>query len=116
MTGQKRVIKLLNLITELTTALINGKSYKERSRKTSKDFTRNRKMAFEEVVLFMLTSMKCSTQTALRRFFTAIGQRITIRQQSYSEARAKINVSAFVELFKLTVTAMTENINVTWNG
>ena len=73
-------------------------------------------MAFEEVILHILTSLKCSTVASLRRFFLNIGVMLSITQQSYSEARYKIRVEAFVELFDLTATTMLENTSNTWHG
>jgi hypothetical protein len=108
----------VNLTTELATitySTIYDSSYKEASRKRPTDFTRNRKMPFEEVMLFMLLSFKCSTQSALRRFFTSIGKPVSVKQQSFSEARKKINVSAFVTLYKLTVDVMTRNCHKKWH-
>ena len=107
---------LTKIITSLTTKIIYSTSYKDRSRKTTTDFTRKRKMVFEEVVIFMIMSLKCSTQSALRRFFTTLGKCINMKQQSFSEARAKINVSAFIELFKLTVAVLAEGRCKFWHG
>ena len=103
-------------IAKRTREKIREAEFKKSARKKASDFTRDRKMPFEDVVIFMLTSYKCSTQSALRRFFKNIGRRITMSQQSLSEARAKINVSAFVELFKVTVEAMMEECHKTWKG
>ena len=113
LTGKGRVTKI---IAGLTNGLIYSSGFRDSARKNAADFTRNRKMSFEEVVFFMLTSMRCSTQTSLRRFFAGLGKGASIKQQSFSEARAKINVSAFVQLFRLTVGAMTENLDDTWRG
>jgi hypothetical protein len=90
--------------------------FKESAKKSAGDFTRCRKMPFEEVVLFMLMSFKCSTQSGLRRFFAMLGKPITMKQQSFSEARAKINVEAFVILFKVVANAMAERCFETWHG
>jgi hypothetical protein len=107
-------------LTEILVALvmerINSDSYKERSRKRPEDFTRKRKMTFQMVVLFMLMSLKCSTQSALRRFLSAFERPAVIRQQSYSEARQKIKPDALKEMFELTVPAMTGECREKWNG
>jgi hypothetical protein len=107
---------LIEIIVNLTKTKICSNVFKDLSRKKETDFTRKRKMIFEEVILFMLLSLKCSTQSALRRFFTAIGKTVIMKQQSFSEARAKIKVSAFIELFKLTAAAMVEHCRLTWHG
>ena len=41
---------------------------------------------------------------------------ITMRQQSFSDARAKVRVEAVAHLFNLTARTMTENCNKKWNG
>jgi len=109
-------VKLMESTLTQTTHIIYSGAYKERSRKKPTDFTRDRKMPFEEVVMFMLISLKSSTQSALRRFFTMLGKKVMMKQQSFSEARAKINVSAFVELFQITVENMLMHCKKTWHG
>jgi hypothetical protein len=107
---------LTNKIATRTNNMVYDDDYKEESKKEATDFTRNRKMPFEEVILLMLLSLKCSTQSALRRFFASIGKPVTMKQQSFSEARAKIKVGAFIALFKLTVETMTENCRKKWHN
>ena len=99
-----------------TSGRINSHEFKERAKKNSKDFTRKRKMGFEELMFFMILSLKSSTATALRRFFIGMSINIFMTQQSLSEARTKVNVSAFVELFELTADAMTEHCTYKWHG
>ena len=95
---------------------VNCSEFKKDARKSKEDFTRNRKMSFEELVIFVLLSLKCSTASALRRFFSDIGKSIFMTQQSLSEARSKISVRAFVRLFKLTVDTMTKHCTKKWHG
>ena len=100
----------------LTSYAVGNSDYKELSRKSPKDFTRNRKMPFEELVLLMLMSFKCTAQSALRSFFKDLGHKISMKQQSFSEARYKIKVVAFVFLFQLTVKAMVPECCLTWHS
>ncbi|MFB5270034.1 IS4 family transposase [Paenibacillus enshidis] len=104
------------MLIQRTAELIYSVCFKEASRKKPTDFTRERKMPFEEVILFMLLSFKSSTKSALRRFFIALSKPISMQQQSFSEARAKIKVEAFIELFNLTVEVMCANYRNTWHG
>lgn len=106
---------LTNEMVTRTNSMLHDNEYKEASKKKATDFTRNRKMPFDEVMLFMLQSLKCSTQSALRRFFISIGKETFIKQQSFSEARTKIKVEAFIKLFKLTAEIMTENCHEKWH-
>jgi len=110
-------MKLTDKITKYTNQEVYNSEFRDKARKKPADFTRNRKMTFEELILFMLLSLKCSTSTALRRFFTSLGKNtLSMTQQSLSEARNKITVWAFVHLFKLTVSTMTENCANKWHG
>ena len=94
----------------------NCSEFKEEARRNTTDFTRNRKMSLEELVNFVLMSIKCSAASALRRFFSNIGKSVFMTQQSLSEARSKITVRAFVRLFKITVNTMTEHCTKKWHG
>lgn len=109
-------MNLTQLLIKRTSELIYSVCFKEASRKKPTDFTRDRKMPFEEVILFMLNSFKCSTQSALRRFFTTLSKPLFMQQQSFSEARAKVKVEAFIQLFNLTVEVMRANCRKTWHG
>ena len=73
-------------------------------------------VVLEELVNFVLMSIKCSAASALRRFFSNIGKSVFMTQQSLSEARSKITVRAFVRLFKITVNTMTEHCTKKWHG
>ena len=109
-------MKLSEILAALTKKLLYSNEFKDRARKCLQDFTRKRKMVFEELILFMLLSLKCSTQSALRRFFTSTGKSVLMKQQSLSEARKKLTVWAFVSLFKLTAEGMTDHCTKKWHG
>ncbi len=64
----------------------------------------------------MLTSVKASTQNALERYFEKTDEDVFITQQSFSEARQKLNVSTFIELFVMTVKLAYEGFFETWHG
>ena len=100
----------------ITSSKVSEVGYKDASKVNHKDFTRKRKMGFEELMLFMLMNFKCTTQTALRRFFKDLGSDEFMRQQSFSEARYKIRYQAFAELFELTVAPMLEDLREFWHG
>jgi hypothetical protein len=105
------------VILELTHQLIYSYIFKEKARVKPEYFSRSRKLPFEELMIFVLESPKSSTSSALRRFFDDIGKNTTtMSQQALSEARKKVNVWAFTELYKLTVNTMTEYGKSKWNG
>jgi hypothetical protein len=107
------------LLTGSTKGLVDSDDFKESARVSEKDFTRVRKMRFEIVVMFMLFRYRSNTTfTALRRFFERIKLDVSVSQQSFSEARYKIKVSAFVKLFKMTAQTMLgyEHCQKKWHG
>ena len=104
------------VMTVKTKETINNIDFKDKSRKNETDFTRNRKMPFEDLMLFMIFSFKNSTASALRRFFDNLQKPTHMTQQSLSEARTKVTVEAFRILFDLTVETMTEHYNNKWHG
>jgi hypothetical protein len=103
-------------MANMTTNKIKDDVFKNGAKKSVTDFTRKRTMPFEELVLFLLFSLKSSTQSSLRRFFASIGVVATMKQQSLSEGRQKIKVSAFVELFRLSEEVMTQNCTKKWHN
>ena len=76
----------------------------------------HRSQAYHMLIAFMLTSQKSSTNTALRRFLKEIRSDITMKQQSYSEARAKVRVEALEDLYRSTILPMLGRCRATWNG
>ena len=101
---------------ESTQKTVNEASYKTRSCKHPTNFTRERKMPFKKLIYFMLTSVKSSTQNALERYFEKTNEDVFITQQSFSEARQKLKVSASIELFVMTVKLAYEEFYETWHG
>jgi hypothetical protein len=104
-------------ITESLGGLIHTEGFVCRARLQAGDFTRNRKMGFTELIAFMTNQVKTSTQTALDRFFALIGEPDTrMTQQSFSEARQKLNPEACRELFLHTVSQIYACETNKWHG
>jgi hypothetical protein len=104
-------------IAEALRELIYSKRFLEQARQHPADFTRNRKMGFTQLVTFMINLVKTSTQTALDRFFGVIGiPEIQMTQQSYSEARQKMNPEACRELFLHTTAHIYAHDVDRWHG
>jgi len=71
--------------------------------KTS-DFTRKRKLRFESVVGILLNFNKKSTQTEIDIFFEKfLNGEEPVSRQAFEKARLKINYTAFLELFNVSV-------------
>jgi hypothetical protein len=93
------------------------KSFQRRAKKREQDFTRNRKMTFTELVYFMLSMVKESSQNALERYFPQLGkEQISMSQQAFSAARQKIKWEAFEELFRGSVSGSYHEEWRLWRG
>jgi hypothetical protein len=104
-------------ITESLNDKIHSEGFLSRARMRASDFTRNRKMGFTKLIAFMTNQIKTSTQTALDRFFALIGEPDTrMTQQSFGEARQKLNPEACRELFLHTVSQIYINATDKWHG
>jgi hypothetical protein len=97
--------------------IVESCEYKGRSRKREQDFTRERKMGFKKLIYFLLSMINESTQNALERFFSRIGEPETrMTQQSFSEARQKIKWEAIREILDQTVKDTYSGYTERWNG
>ena len=110
------VMKLIRVQAKKTGQKVYNTDFKNEAKKREQDFTRNRKMKFEDLMLYMLLSLKNSTATALRRFFVGMSMNVFMTQQSLSEARTKVNVWAFEELFSDTAETMIDYCHKRWHG
>ena len=96
---------------------IKSQKFLNSSRVRPQYFTRNRKMPFVKLVIFMLNVAKSSIQTRLDDFFENItSEDISMSHQSFSEARQKIKYAAFPELFAYGVEVIYEGYYKTWHG
>ena len=107
---------LVERIIVFTQKLIFSAEFKEFARVNPSDFTRIRKMSFEELMVCMLMSFKCTTQSAIRRFFKDLCKGMAMKQQSFSEARQKIRPEAFYALFRLAAREMGSQCRETWHN
>jgi len=112
----RNIITMLSII-ETSKNRINDPKFLDLARNRPQDFTRNRKMPFKQLVLFMLNLVKSSIQTCLDRFFELLRQEdVHMTQQSFSEARQKIRWEAFQDLFKTIVDHIYTGFYRTWHG
>jgi hypothetical protein len=74
-------------------------------------------MAFSEIIYFMLSMVKESTQNALERVFPQLQkENLHMSQQAFSAARQKIKWEAFEELHQTSVTGSYQEEWKTWRG
>ncbi|MCL1975295.1 MAG: hypothetical protein FWG61_03935, partial [Firmicutes bacterium] len=69
----KKLVTLLSVI-ETSVKKIKDPELLNSARKRPHDFTRDRKMPFSKLILFMINMVKSSIQTCLDSYFEMIGQ------------------------------------------
>ena len=112
---KKNVKKFVNNIKNKIYSEIFLKS----NRKSAKDFTRERKLTFPKLILFMLNSIKKSLQKELTEFSLLLGnERVkNITSSAFCQSRMKLNPSAFIELNDGIIEEFyTDNIFDLWKG
>jgi hypothetical protein len=96
--------------------LVGTAAYQEQARKRPADFTRERKMGFKKLIYFLLSMVNESSQNALERFFPRIGEdNQSMTQQSFSEARQKLNWESIQEIFDYTMNQIYTGYTERWN-
>ncbi len=91
----------------------------EKNRKNNKDFTRQRKLTFPNLILFMLNSIKKSLQRELTEFSLLLrDERVkNITNSAFCQSRMKLNPSAFIELNDDIIEEFyTDNVFNLWKG
>ena len=101
--------------------IITSDDFIKENRQSPKDFTRNRKLSFSTLILFMINLVKGSYQDELDHFFKAVLRldvaKRFVSKAAYTKARMKLKYQAFTELNARLVDYFYENMNpVTWNG
>jgi len=91
----------VNLIKRLKERL-SAPEFLKRHRQSDKDFSRQRCLPFESVVLFLLNLVKRSLQDELDEFFNlSRGEAVAtpvVTKSAFSQARKKLKAEAFIEL------------------
>lgn len=92
-----------------------------RSKNNKQDFTRNRKLCFSSLILFMLNSIKSTLQKELTNFMELISSSSDnirrISKSAFSQSRSKLNPEAFIHLNNiLSREFYTGNDYSTWKG
>lgn len=93
--------------------MMKGDELKEKSRKSEKDFTRNRKIGFFSLICLLLRMVRKSTQMELdefrEMFMPESAKTTTYTKQSFSEARQKLSPVAFTLLHDEVIRAFYED-------
>ena len=89
-------------IIEFIRQIISSPDFISRHRKNKNDFTRNRKLPFHVLIVFLINLVKGSYQDELDKFFKTlcrfdVAKRV-VSKAAFSKARMKLKFEAFVEL------------------
>lgn len=109
----KRAPKIIEKIKDR----ISNLNYKMAYRVSKKDFTRERKMPFTSLVLFMLNVVKQTLQKELTNFMDLVSGKTSITKSAFSQSRLKLKPEAFVDLNNILVEEFyTDNTIITWKN
>ena len=108
-------------LTDFLKQILLSPSFATRHKNSLKDFTRDRKLPFHTLVLFLINFIKGSYQDELDHFFKALFKLDValhfVSKMALSKARMKLKYSAFIELNQHLVEYFYENFkNNTWCG
>ncbi len=80
--------------------MLRDEAFKIECKMNPKDFTRDRKLPFARLVLFMLNLVRKTLQHELDRFFALLGLsgQLPPSKQAFSKARMKLSPTAFIGL------------------
>jgi hypothetical protein len=97
-------MSVLRSALERIRRIIIDKTTLEDARLEPKFFTRNRKMPFPNILMFLLKGVRTSTQSALNRFFKDdLDEGNVMSQQALSKARSHFDHSPFEKMFRSIV-------------
>ena len=80
--------------------MLHDEAFKIECKMNPKDFTRDRKLPFARLVLFMLNLVRKTLQVELDRFFALLGlhEQPPASKQAFSKARMKLSAQTFIRL------------------
>ena len=121
---EKKQQKVPNLCAETIDLLkekLGDKSFISKHKLSSKAFVRNRKLPFKTIILFILNILNSSLQQELDEFFKIFRNKELpekeVTKSAFSQARKKLNYTAFIELNRECVNHFYVNSNyLLWNG
>ena len=98
----KRKIKKASEIIIKIKKLLRSESFMKENKASEKDFTRERKMPFVPLIVFMINLVKQTLQKELTHFINIISKKDkNITKSAFSQSRMKLKHTAFIELNNL---------------
>lgn len=113
MSINNRLLDYRPSLIQKVTQLINDEKFKFRSNNgVSKVFSRNRVLTFSRLLIHMTMTVKSSLQRGLDRFYRELNQSDfdirVVTKSAFTQARSKLNPSAFLEMSDLVVESFYE--------
>ena len=97
--------------------IIYSNKFREQNRNSNRDFTRQRKLPFPKLILFMLNIVKQSLQKELTQFYLNFSKEKNITNSAFCQSRMKLNYTAFIELNNTIIKEFyTDNNFKLWKG
>jgi hypothetical protein len=106
-------------VTERVKVILNDPLFKDNHRTDTKFFTRDRKLSFVLLILIILQKSLKSLQLVLNEFFVKLSvPSVIVTASAFTQARAKLSHTAFIELNQKAVaeTYYRDNDYKTWRG
>lgn len=104
-------------ILDLLSHKIGSQDFLSFCRKKPNCFLRNRKMPFENLIYFMLNSVKKTLQIELTNFMQSFSMHKNITKSAYSQQRMNLKHEAFIELNNFLIEKTYAEMPIKrWNG
>ncbi len=119
--AQNLLFKICAKLIDFIKKIITSPEFIERNRHSHKNFTRQRKLPFHVLIVFLINLVRGSYQDELDKFFKAINrfdvaQRV-VSKVALAKARMKLKFEAFVELNQHLVNYFEKHFQpITWHG
>lgn len=110
--------KILVVVVEYLIGLIDSQAYMFASRRSDKDFTRRRKMSFQNYIWYLLATTKRSLSSGLQAFVKELNVSWdSYSKQAFSQGRQRIKPEAIRELLTATQERFYREADyATWRG
>jgi len=115
------LVKICAKLVEFLRKIVTSREFIERNRHSEKNFTRQRKLPFHVLILFLINLVRGSYQDELDEFFKTINRfdvaKRIVSKAALAKARMKLKFEAFVELNQHLVNYFEKHFHpLTWHG
>jgi hypothetical protein len=98
-------------------AILASKEFQNRNRVRAEDFSRNRKLGFEEIIKYQLSTVSKSLTVGIQEYLKELGKESTgYTKQAYSKARMKIRHEGYIELNDILQSSYYKEAHKTYKG